>query len=101
VFGHWSLFIVLNRGNTSSATVPVYTRLKAADAPVVVLTVKSLNTRFLEPRRKAIRAALGWLTRAFCGLGGGGLLTAAGGDLHTHTHTEKMSVTIIYDNKLA
>lgn len=64
----------------------------------VILTVKSLNTRFLEPRRKAIRAALGWLTSAFCGLGGGGgLLTAAGGDLHINT--VKTSVTIINDHK--
>lgn len=44
--------------------------------------MKSLNTRFREPLRRAIRAALGWLPSAFCGLGaGGGLLTAAGGDL--------------------
>lgn len=54
---------------------------------VIILTVKSLNTRFREPLRKAIRAALGWLTSDFCGLGGGGLLTAAGGDLHINTVT--------------
>lgn len=61
---------------------------------VIILTVKSLNTRFREPLRKAIRAALGWFTSAFCGLGGGGLLTAAGGDLHINTVT--ISITIIY-----
>lgn len=55
----------------------------------IILTVKSLNTRFREPLRKAIRAALGWLASTFCGLGGGGL-TADGGDLHINT------VTIIY-----
>ncbi len=49
----------------------------------MILTVKSLNTRFREPLRKAIRAALGWLASTFCGLG----LTGAGGDLHINTVT--------------
>lgn len=38
------------------------------NAALVLLTVKSLKTRFREPRRRAMRAALGWFTIAlgFC-----------------------------------
>lgn len=50
------------------------------DTRPCLLTVKSLKTRFREPLRRAMRAALGWFTIAF-GARCAGVLPAAGGVL--------------------
>lgn len=60
---------------------------------LVLLTVKSLKTRFREPLRRAMRAALGWFTIAF-GARGVGVLPAAGGVLQNTNTTVSILVFI-------
>lgn len=62
---------------------------KVVMVSLILLTVKSLKTRFREPLRRAMRAALGWFTIAF-GARGAGVLPAAGGVLYDtiSTHTQ-------------
>lgn len=61
-------------------------RVLMVTASLVLLTVKSLNTRFREPLRRAMSAALGWFTIAF-GARCAGLLLASDGVLYKHTYS--------------
>lgn len=75
----------------SYKSVCVFRGRNVVTVSIDLLTVKSLKTRFREPLRRAMRAALGWFTIAF-GARGAGVLPAAGGVLY-NTTTTHISVT--------
>lgn len=69
------------------ATFPEKSGRDVVMVSLTLLTVKSLKTRFREPLRRAMRAALGWFTIAF-GARCAGVLPAAGGVLSNTTSTQ-------------
>lgn len=69
MFSNWSLFFILSQKRNQVFSTSVITMFFQCIVHIILLTVKSLNTRFRDPRLKAMRAALGWLTIAFCALG--------------------------------
>lgn len=72
MFGHRSFLLILADDQTTKGEHEGGSKRSAKELParrtIRILTVKSLKTRFREPLRRAIRAALGWFTIAlgFC-----------------------------------
>lgn len=72
MFSYWSLFFILKKnGEYKKENKDLNHTGRHLYGPgfAGALTVKSRKTRFLEPLRRAMSAALGWLAMAFWALG--------------------------------